>query len=228
MKVSHKKFEKKYLESCMALIKSTWLFEEDFAAPKHPEYIYKYYVLNCVNWSQHLDLLVDQNDQVQGILFGSIEDVGYLQSFLYALVNWKNQFEIWWHILLGDLGDQKQARKVYQEMQSYDRDGEALAKEFDGEINLFIVSPKLRGQGYGQQLMKRYLDFCRKRGVEKVFLWTTTDCNWKFYERYGFQVRAEFALTKPNASIDTSEQGIVFQLTISDLSISSKKKSKEG
>ncbi|AHD04439.1 hypothetical protein ERICIV_03992 [Paenibacillus larvae subsp. larvae] len=49
MELKFKKYDKKYLESCAALIRSTWEFEKEFIQPKKPELIYQYYVLSCVN-----------------------------------------------------------------------------------------------------------------------------------------------------------------------------------
>lgn len=92
MALTYKKFEEKYLESCMEMIRTTWPFEDELINPKRPEYIYKYYVLNCANWSEHLELLVDENDKAQGILFGSIKDTSYAKEFKFRLAQWKIDF----------------------------------------------------------------------------------------------------------------------------------------
>ncbi|MDT2246792.1 hypothetical protein P7H16_07295 [Paenibacillus larvae] len=36
MELKFKKYDKKYLESCAALIRSTWEFEKEFIQPKKP------------------------------------------------------------------------------------------------------------------------------------------------------------------------------------------------
>ena len=192
MALTYARFEKKYLESCMDIIRNTWKFDKDFKNPKKPEYVYKYYVLDCVNWSEHLDLLVDEDGRAQGILFGSIERPAFPKKMKFLLTQWKLRAEMWWHILNGDFGDRKQAVAVYKDMRQIDADGESKAEHFDSEVNLFILSPTLRGQGYGRQLMDRYMDFCRENHLKKAFLWTTTGCTWQFYERYGFHVYQRF------------------------------------
>ncbi|WP_072988409.1 GNAT family N-acetyltransferase [Clostridium cavendishii] len=207
--LKYKKFEKKYLDSCIEIVKSTWLFEENLINPKNPKYIYKHYVMNCVNWSEHLDLIVDDNDQVVGILFGSIEDNAWIKEFKYTIIQYKLNISMWWHIIIGDLGQRKRAFEVYKNMKSHDAKGEADADNFDSEINLFILSPSLRGQGYGRKLMNRYVEFCKENNLDTVFLWTTTDCSWEFYERYGFNELRRFKFS----SLD-EENTIVYQLNV--------------
>jgi ribosomal protein S18 acetylase RimI-like enzyme len=211
MVITYKKFEKRYLNSCMEMIRTTWPFEDELINPKNPEYIYKYYVLNCSNWSEHLELLVDENEQAQGILFGSIEDTSYAKAIKFYLTQWKIQLGMWWHILSGNLGNRKQAIAVYKNMCKHDADGEVFADEYDSEVNLFILSPSLRGQGYGRELMNRYMKFCRNNDLDNVFLWTTTDCNFHFYERYGFKERQRFSFKElSNNGTPTESESIVF------------------
>lgn len=210
MVLSYKKYEKKYLESCMELIRTTWLFEENFKHPRQPMYVYKYYVENCVNWSEHLELLVDEHDRVMGILFGSIEDNNYWKEFIFYLSQWKIDFLMRLHILIGDLGERRQAMATYKMMCQHDADGESVANDYDSEVNLFILDPSLRGQGYGRKLMDRYIKFCRKNDLDSVFLWTTTDCSFRFYEQYGFKERERFALGASSDGEASNEEGIVF------------------
>lgn len=215
MILSYKNFETKYLDSCMEMIKDTWLFEEDFINPKKPEYIYKHYVMSCVNWSEHLDLLVDENDKAVGILFGSIENTTWVKELKFNFIQFKLHLSMLWHILIGDLGERKRALAVYKKMKQHDIEGESNGYEFDSEINLFILSSSLRGQGYGSKLMNRYVEFCKKNDLDKAFLWTTTDCSWQFYERYGFKElrRFDFESADKDAS-STNTNGIVFYLNI--------------
>lgn len=216
MLLSYKKYRNKYLESCMKLIQSTWTFEEEFLKPKHPRHIYKYYVLNCVNWSEHLELLVDEDDQVQGLLFGSREDATFPQKMKFRLIQWKLRFSLWWHILLGDLGNRKRAVLAFRNMQRRDADGEAMADEFGSEVNLFILAPGLRGCGYGRELMDRYIVFCRKNDLKSTFLWTTTTCSWNFYERYGFKFLRHFPLPQATTGqYSQKEVGLIYYMDIS-------------
>lgn len=57
----------------------------------------------------------------------------------------------------------------------------------------FIVKPGLQGQGLGKALMTRALEFCRKAGHGRVFLWTFKglDAARKVYENAGFVLTEE-------------------------------------
>lgn len=192
MALTYAKYEKKYLKSCMEIIRSTWTFDKDFINPKKPDYVYKYYVLDCVNWSEHLDLLVDEQGQAMGILFGSIENTSLGKRLKFKARQIALRAEFWYHILNGDFGDRKRAVAVYKDMRNINADGESAARLFDSEVNLFILSPAVRGQGYGKKLMDRYIEFCKQNRLKKAFLWTTTTCTWQFYERYGFKLHQRF------------------------------------
>ena len=54
----------------------------------------------------------------------------------------------------------------------------------DGEINFFVVDPKINGKGIGSKL----LDALAKREKGKLlYLFTDSGCTYQFYERRGFE-----------------------------------------
>lgn len=193
MNVTYQRFNRKYLKSCQEIIKSTWPFHKHFINPKKPDYIYKYYILDCENWSEHQDLLIDEYGQVQAILFGSIEKPGVLLTLKYLWKHIKINAEIRYHILNGDLGNRKAALAVLHEIKELNILGESPADQFDSEVNLFIARPELRGKGYGKKLMDRYVEFCRENHLKSSFLWTTSECTYQFYDSYGFKLYKTFA-----------------------------------
>ncbi|KNF07730.1 acetyltransferase [Gottschalkia purinilytica] len=62
-----------------------------------------------------------------------------------------------------------------------------LKKMFDGEITLFVVDSRCRGKGIGKSLMNNFIDICRDKNLKKTYLFTDTECNYGFYEAYGFK-----------------------------------------
>lgn len=209
MKLKFKKYNRRYLRSCAELIKTTWDLEEGFENPKKVDIIYQYFVMSCVNYSEHLDIIVDEKNNVKGLLFGSIEDESYPQMIKYMIRVLKMKLWASVNLILGNFGDRKTALIINNENNSIDKLGEAYAKKFDGEINLFIVSPELRGKGYGKKLMDNYIEFCKENELHKIFLWTELSCSYSFYENYGFKLYRKFyheSLTegdknKPNGMI---------------------------
>ena len=60
-------------------------------------------------------------------------------------------------------------------------------------LRFFIVDSAHRGAGFGEQLMRTALDFCRRAGHQRVFLTTFAglDAARKLYERHGFVLTEE-------------------------------------
>ncbi len=57
-------------------------------------------------------------------------------------------------------------------------------------LRWFIISEALRGKGAGRQLIKSAMDFCRRKGYQKTYLWTFEGLNAArhLYEEAGFQL----------------------------------------
>ena len=62
------------------------------------------------------------------------------------------------------------------------------AKDYQGELCLFAVKPKVKGSGYGVGLLSEFHEFLKKTKAKSYFLYTDTDCNVGFYEHQGYQL----------------------------------------
>lgn len=198
MEYHFEKYQKKHLDACARIIRATWPFEKDLLNPKKPEELYRYYMRDCENWSEHLDLIVDEEGCAKGILFGSIERAPLRLRIKYLLKNVRNRAGIWFHILNGDLGERRAAAAALRSMKEFNRLGEMNEEGFESEVNLFILSPDLRGMGFGKQLMDRYVAFCKRNRLKTAFLWTTPECTYTFYEKYGFEMLKRFRVELPH------------------------------
>ncbi|AQT84593.1 Acetyltransferase (GNAT) family protein [Paenibacillus larvae subsp. larvae] len=85
------------------------------------------------------------------------------------------------YLLRGDFGDRKTALRIRNEHIEVDKLGETTDRPFDSEVNLFIISPELRGMGYGKKLMDRYIEFCKENELHSAFLWTDIGGSVKIY-----------------------------------------------
>lgn len=58
------------------------------------------------------------------------------------------------------------------------------------QLRWFIMSDALRGQGAGNMLVKKAVDHCREKGLERVYLWTFDglDAARHLYEKHGFAI----------------------------------------
>ncbi|AHD04440.1 GNAT family N-acetyltransferase [Paenibacillus larvae] len=118
------------------------------------------------------------------------------------------------YLLRGDFGDRKTALRIRNEHIEVDKLGETTDRPFDSEVNLFIISPELRGMGYGKKLMDRYIEFCKENELHSTFLWTDIGCSYNFYEKYGFKLYKQFfhdCLTESNKK---QPNGMIYYLEI--------------
>lgn len=65
-------------------------------------------------------------------------------------------------------------------------------------LRWFILSPRLKGRGFGNRLMDSALSFCRAKQYAKVFLWTFKglDTARHLYEKHGFTLAEELEGTQ--------------------------------
>jgi GNAT superfamily N-acetyltransferase len=58
------------------------------------------------------------------------------------------------------------------------------------QLRFFFLEPAMRGRGFGNLLMDRAIDFCKKKCYERVFLWTfsTLMAARHLYRSRGFRI----------------------------------------
>lgn len=68
-------------------------------------------------------------------------------------------------------------------------DGTKVATE-GAHLRWFILSPEVRGQGFGNRLMEEAISFCRKNGYGRIYLWTFEGLHpaRHLYEKFGFKL----------------------------------------
>ncbi|AIY83130.1 acetyltransferase domain protein [Clostridium baratii str. Sullivan] len=59
--------------------------------------------------------------------------------------------------------------------------------DFQGCIQLFIVSKESRGLGIGKTLISHLFNYMRSMNVQSIYLYTDTRCNYKFYDSQNFK-----------------------------------------
>jgi GNAT superfamily N-acetyltransferase len=57
-------------------------------------------------------------------------------------------------------------------------------------LRWFILSPEIRGRGFGNKLMEKVVSFCQKRTYRQVYLWTFEGLHAArhLYEKFGFRL----------------------------------------
>ncbi|GAA0742818.1 GNAT family N-acetyltransferase [Clostridium oceanicum] len=185
-------YESKYLKSCGHLVQESWNLHKSYKNFKKIDSVYELYIRDCVDYSEYTELIVDGEDIVYGIMFGSIENRNITQYTDLSIKRIKTALWRAVRVFRGDFGTISTAMNVYKRQKEDDKLGEAYSDNFSSEVNLFIVSKRLRGKGYGYKLMNRYIEFCLNNDLENVFLWTDLGCTYSFYERFGFELYSTF------------------------------------
>ncbi|CAF1145129.1 unnamed protein product [Adineta steineri] len=191
MKLEFIKYKSIYLKSCAKLIKETWTIDDELINPSQSRHLYYYYIRNCVDNSIYTQLIIDkETENVLGILFGSNQNQTTYKS---SIKNFRNFLILFKHIIFGHLGKRFIALKYMKDTLDLDKCIEKYCENFDSELNLFVLSKELQGQGYGKQLMNNFIEFCKIQGkIHNIFLWTDISCNYGFYEHYGFRLYKQF------------------------------------
>ncbi|MBY7699036.1 GNAT family N-acetyltransferase [Vibrio harveyi] len=207
-------YQDSHFHSCVDLVMSTWNLHSGFVNVPNIRIVYEHYLTTCLNWNHHLDVVLDPQGKVVGVLFASKENISYLEELKFAkkdkkLNKWKNK-----NLAAGNFGEKESAKKVFSGFLRNDCAGEQDAAMFDGEINLFIVSVKLRGRGIGSLLLERYVKFCRTNELKKIFLWTDLTCNYKFYLNQGFTLHKRFKTYSTHQEKSNIPDGMILSLDI--------------
>jgi GNAT superfamily N-acetyltransferase len=71
--------------------------------------------------------------------------------------------------------------------------GGAKAQAEGAHLRWFILADELRGLGLGERLLREAVEFCRRCGHPRVFLWTFQglDSARHLYEKHGFRLAEE-------------------------------------
>lgn len=64
-------------------------------------------------------------------------------------------------------------------------------KDYQGEIAFFAVDPKYQGRGIGKMLYQQVMSYMERQNLKKIYLFTDTSCNFKFYESQGMKKSRE-------------------------------------
>ncbi|MDY2777401.1 MAG: GNAT family N-acetyltransferase [Collinsella sp.] len=69
------------------------------------------------------------------------------------------------------------------------------------QVTLLAVDPSTRGMGIGSILLDAATSHASARGAQGAYLYTDTDCSWKFYERRGLRRAASYRATREERKV---------------------------
>ncbi len=141
------------------------------------------YLQNCIISSSYCKI-AEINNEVVGIILGKAKEdknklwsiknlISILKSFIKLIsINSKN-------------------KKIIKELSNITSIYKDLIRnkenQFQGCIQLFIVSEKYRGLKIGKTLLSYLFSYMKSYKVNSLYLFTDTRCNYGFYDSQGFE-----------------------------------------
>lgn len=140
--------------------------------------------------------------EVIGVIFGS--SVGEKKTYRLLQDDYTNEL-----LQLLNLNDIE--RNVFIELtsatnESYNRLISGKENEFQGCLELFVVSEEARGKKIGKKLFNAFISYLIETKAKRIYVYTDTMSNYGFYEHTGF-VRLGEELTEfnlPNGKMENT------------------------
>lgn len=172
-----------YLDRCAMLAADAWPFAAVITEDIHS--LMKGFVKLSLLWSDYTEVCCT-NDKVVGFLFGLIQKKlpGFGQSLELNKMSWR--------FFTGKYGKpRRRLRFLVSCIQTLIK-VEFYGRTFDSEVEFFVVDKEYRGRGIGQSLMNHFTEHLRQADKKTVYVCTDIECNWTFYEKYGFIKHRDF------------------------------------
>lgn len=168
----------------VSIIKHQWF--DDMPESNYVNYCLstRYLLESLLHTNQHLELRED--GKVLGFILLTISSQRSLHPIFSILLTFLNAL-----IKLTFSKAQKEHLNIDVE---YDNAYQNIVKEskvddFDGEIVLFMLEKKSIGKGYGILLLNYAESEFRKYHCQKLFLFSDSSSNYKFYPKHGFELK---------------------------------------
>ncbi|MCC3868902.1 GNAT family N-acetyltransferase [Terrisporobacter mayombei] len=170
-------------ERIKELIYKAFGFDEFIQDRKYLDTISTAYLQSCILSSSY-SKVAEKDNKIIGIILGKAEgDKNRLVKFHNILSYASSGFKL--------IMCNKENRKIFKEFskvhKTYNEIIEGKNKNFQGAINLFIVSDESRGLGVGKTLVHHVFDYMKSMDVKSLYLYTDNRCNYGFYDSQNFR-----------------------------------------
>lgn len=179
-------YRREFRRACIDLVGTTWNFNHMLPDRRLPNLVNEFFFDEALAASDYTDVLVDGDGGVHGYLFG------YLGATVAQRLSVASRVAlVWlrvaWQIAVGAAGSRRDVFRRLRELTELTQALEAARRENDAFVSLFLVSPTLRGQGWGKRLMQRFEAAGIAARRDRMYLWTDAGCNYGFYDHEGFE-----------------------------------------
>lgn len=182
-KVMYRELHKGDYEIIKKLIGDAFGFSEFIKDPDFLNLILNSYLQECILDSSFSKVAI-KNGKVIGIILGNAnKDKNKIKSFHNRISLISSLIKI-----MFTKNDNKKDLKEFSKIQkTYKEIFKGNENNFQGCIQLFIVSKESRGLGVGTSLMNYLFDYMKSMKVKSLYLYTDTRCNYQFYDKNNFK-----------------------------------------
>lgn len=183
MDITFRQYVDDDLDRCAELAAEAWPFMAVITEDIHS--LMEGFVKFCLLWSDYTEVCCT-NNQVVGFLFGLTQKrlPGFRQSLEMNKISWQ--------FITGKYGKPKPRLRFLATCVQTLMKVEFYGRTFESDVEFFVVDKEYRGRGIGQTLMDHFAKHLRQAGKKTVYVYTDVECNWTFYEKYGFVKHKDF------------------------------------
>ncbi|WP_099335897.1 GNAT family N-acetyltransferase [Clostridium cadaveris] len=164
------------------LIGDAFGFNEFISDKKFLNDILNIYLQDCILASS-FGKVAEKDNKVIGIILGKAKDDN---TNLRKFHNLTNIASTMFKLLISKKENKKVLKEFSKIHNTYDELIKGKKCDFQGCIQLFIVSKESRGLGVGKALVSQLFNYMNKMDVKSLYLYTDTKCNYGFYDSQNF------------------------------------------
>lgn len=186
------------------MMEDAWKYQEMFEENFMGEIVVDAF-LNEVLHNSSYGQVAEMNGEVVGVIFGRVSsekpNLRMLETHMGEQVR---------DVLTASKEDQESYINYYE---TTNRAHKTLMgnkeKEYDSSIELFLVEEKARGYRIGSTLLEGLENYFNQHNAKKVYLYTDTECNYRFYDYKNFNQAEKWM---PNISSKGYPEGFTYYL----------------
>ncbi|MED1556178.1 GNAT family N-acetyltransferase [Bacillus paramycoides] len=189
--VKYRSLVKEDYESIKHLIGEAFGFNQFITDKNFLDSLLNFYLQSCILGSS-FSKVAEKDNKIIGVILGDSEkDKKRLKRF-------HNTFSFSYNTLKLFMTNKEnreflksfiKVKKTYKELIQGKED------QFQGCIQLFIVSEESRGLGVGKTLMNHVFQYMTTEDVTSLYLYTDDNCNYGFYDKQNFNRVTEKEIT---------------------------------
>ncbi len=177
--ISFREYKKSDRNAISDIIRETWKYDR-FCSHKTAQKLSKVYLDSCLT-NQTFTQVVLVDDIPAGIIMA--KDIKNhrcpvikrlkMAASIFSLIITKEGLAV---------------SKIFGNVETIDKELlNQCQTPYGGELAFFAVSPKYRGQGLGEKLFKKAVNYMQSQNISDFYLFTDTSCNYGFYEHQGMK-----------------------------------------